>query len=779
MAGRGHEQKPNFSRIRLSGWGNQVSATSLPLVYRMDDIQVDAARGVVYRSGEELHLKPKAFQILLHLVANRDRLVTKEELMELFWSGTSVTDDVLIQCIADLRRAFRDDARNPRYFKTLPKRGYRFVAEVEELRPGALVAREEVTTIEIQETYSAGATLRLLAAVRNKRYTVWPAAALLLLAVTGIYLGARHRVPGAPLPAPGKRQIVVLPFENRSGQGEIDWLRDGLPDMLTATLTRSPSVDVLSREQASLWIGRIQGSGLPAAIELARRGHAQVAVTGSFEQLGSAIRVDAQVYDGQSGALLAADSLTAEPDQVLRQVDFLGARLAARLEKKSDGDDRRDLASLMTNNLEAYRDYELGMRLVDDIQVPEGIRFLEKAIALDPNFVMAYARIGYAYAIEGRELEKGRPYLEKAFQMGERLTAKDREHVLAWYALSNRDYQEAIRRYSALIAAYPNETEAYRRLGGLLRGESRHQEAISVERRALAIDPEDPRIYNALSAATSETGRHAEAIEAARQFIALSPGDANALDTLGLAYDFAGRYDEAEAALRQAIALNLDFETARVHLVQLHRRMGKLREAHQESLERAAVARSPVDRSRYWGEISWTAWRRGDAAEARLAWAQITRLVPQPGTSNPGRLLVLPKPEPARPQPGRGARYGMRGQYFFQAQLAQMERRPDEMIEDLRLAIKSPPSWGSSEILEDALADGYLEMGRLDDAVAEYRRALTLFPGIARARFHLAQALQRKGLKEEARAEFQRFLEVWKSADRDNPEIAEARRALQ
>src|SRR5436189_4997654 len=105
--------------------------------------------------------------------------------------------------------------------------------------------------------------------------------------------------------------------------------------------------------------------------------------------------------------------------------------------------------------------------------------------------------------------------------MGERLSAKDRQHVLAWYALANADYQSAIRRYSELVAAYPNEIEAYYRLANLLRGESRDAEAIDIIRQALAIDPEDPKLYNGLATYQSELGRHREAIEAARQLVAL------------------------------------------------------------------------------------------------------------------------------------------------------------------------------------------------------------------------------------------------------------------
>ncbi|MCW5977193.1 MAG: winged helix-turn-helix domain-containing protein [Bryobacteraceae bacterium] len=109
-----------------------MAAVSTPRVYRVGDIEVDAARGLLRRNGLEVHVKPKTFRILQYLLAARDRLVSREELMEEFWKGTAVTDDALAQCIAELRRALGDSARNPMYLRTVPKLGYRFVASVEE-----------------------------------------------------------------------------------------------------------------------------------------------------------------------------------------------------------------------------------------------------------------------------------------------------------------------------------------------------------------------------------------------------------------------------------------------------------------------------------------------------------------------------------------------------------------------------------------------------------------------------------------------------------------------
>jgi DNA-binding winged helix-turn-helix (wHTH) protein/tetratricopeptide (TPR) repeat protein len=765
-----NERKPIFLRIGPAVREEALSTASAPLIYRIGDIEVDVAGGVFSRARVGVHLKPKAFAVLLHLIANRDRLVPKEELMELFWNNAAVTDDVLTQSIGELRRAFEDDARSPVYVKTVPRRGYRFLAEVEELRATALIAREEITTVEIAETYTDEAP------PVNKRY-VWLAAAALLLA-GGAWLALGRRGPGPLPPTPGKRQVVVLPFDNRSGQADLDWLRSGLPDMLTATLTRSPSVDVLSREQAALWLGRIGQTGLPAAIEVARRGHAHIAVTGAFARLGDAIRVDAQIYDGSTGALLGADSITAPPAQILSRVDELGARLAVRLRPASRDDDRRHLASLMTDNLEAYRDYELGLREVDAIQERDGIRLLERAIALDPNFAMAYARLGYAYAIEGRTMEAGRPYLEKAFRMGDRLTAKDRQHVLAWYALANADYQEAIHRYSELIAAYPNEIEAYLRLAVLLRGESRHEEGIAVIQQALAIDPEDPRLYNSLASLQSESGRHGQALDAARQYVRLAPADPNAYDSLALALEYAGQSQEAFEALSRSLEVKPDFEVAWIHRVQFYWRVGRIRDSLRLARERLAAAGvSQFDRGRYWDLIAWIDWRRGETAGARKAVDEARRFFGNDGLlANPAVLLSDAGGRVALTS-GHGARFGLRSYYFYRAQESRRQKDSAAMLENLRTAVRYAPSWGTMEILEDGLGDGFLELGKVDDAIAEYRRGVAHLPGLAATPVPPRQGLAAQGRRDESRAEYRQFLETWKDADRDLPELAEARRA--
>jgi DNA-binding winged helix-turn-helix (wHTH) protein/tetratricopeptide (TPR) repeat protein len=761
-----------------------LTSTSTPgaPIYRIDDIEIDVTRRCVRRSGNEVHLRPKTFQLLIHLIQHRDRLVTREELMDLFWKDTVVTDDSLAQCVSDLRRALGDSARDPQYVKTVPKTGYRFLGAVQDIRPVELIATEQITTIQIREEYTDDAPGGDLALLPPRRRWPWAVAVASLLLIC-IAAALRWYWPGAPAPPAGKRQIAVLRFENRSGQSDLDWLCQGLPEMLATTLSRTPLLNVLNREQLSLWLGRSGDSSLQGALNAARRSHAQVALLGTFARFGNSIRVDATIYDAQSGKRVASESITAgKPDDLLKQMDFLASRLAARMAAGSPGDDRRGLSSLMTSNLEAYRYYSLGLTNAETMHTEEAIRFFEKAIALDPGFVMAYARIGYADAVTSVQFAQGRSYLQKAFQMADRLTERDRRHILAWYAIANQDYPEAMRRYRELIAAYPDEAEAYYRLSVLVHGESRQEEAIELLHQALAIDPENPNFYNSLSVNNSEIGRHREAVEMAQRYLALSPRDANAYDTLGLAYQAAGLDTEALTAYNKALELNTGFEIAAAHRASLFMQMGRERIGMAEFQSRASSARWDFIRKRYWALAAWFHWRRGRMGQARMAIEQANRIRTDWRTWSPAALL-LPGGEgatgPVLPYiPGRGSRFGVRTQYFYLAQDARMKHRPDEMLANLRQALRYRAAWSTAEPLEDALADGYFELGRLDDAISEYQRALATFPGMPRARFHLAQAYQRKGLHDEAKVQYRRLLEMWPTADPDLPEVVEAKRAI-
>ena len=465
-------------------------------IYRFNDIEVDLSRGCLTRSGEERHLRQKAFQVLVHLLERRDRLVPKRELFDDIWKDVAVTDDVLVQCVKEIRRVIGDDPQNPQYIKTVLRSGYRFIAEVTEESDGSHIAEPALAG------YKSGTTLRERLVWR--RYVT---AALLVAAALfsvsfyfGWPFGIQYR-GNYLLQTGGRKTVAVISFENRSGNAELDWMREGLADMLAAGLSRSDKLALLDRGQLYDLLQRFERKNEKLSLEDARKialqAHADSFITGSFAQLGERLRLDVQLRDEQTGNLVAAESLTVEKtDQILSEIDLLSRNLSNRL--NAGANEKQPLASVMTNNLEAYRYYSLGVEKAHGLENKEAIDLLEKAIALDPDFAMAQARIGYTYAVSWAQTERGKPYLEKAFLLSSRLTEKDQMNIAAWYAIANLDFQTAIASYREIINRFPFETEAYWRLGRLLAGEERPDEAIEVLQRGIAVDPGAKYLYNIL-----------------------------------------------------------------------------------------------------------------------------------------------------------------------------------------------------------------------------------------------------------------------------------------
>ncbi len=557
--------------------------------YRIEGIELyPASRSVVAR-GEIQPVRPKTFDVLIHLIENRDRLVSKEELIEAAWRGLSVGDDSLVQCIAEIRRILGDDARAPHLIRTVSRRGYQFIGPIEEISSIAAPcspALEETTTLLVRVDEKANGVFW------KSRTAAWSAVAIAILIVAGTIVWARSWTGlNTTLPLiDGRSSIMVLPFENQSNSGELGWLREGLSDMLIANLSRSPKLNVLSRQQLALLLAQSGHSGvlnLNQAIEIARHMRASEMIWGTFVHIGDQVRVAAQIVRVSDGQTVAAENITAgHPAQILAQMDTLALELASDLGAPVAGRARGSgLTELMTNNLEAYRDYSLGLEMANGLHETEAIGLFQQALTLDPEFVMAQARIGYVLALTAGRAREGRPYLEKAFARSKDLSQSDRLHIAAWYAVARLDYPNAIRRYRELLAADPTETETYERLGRLLRGEERREEAIETLKQGLTWDPNATDILNILGAIYSQLGRHEEAIVAEQKYVALAPDEPNAHDSLALAYHWAGRHGEAEREYLRAIQLRPNFGVALRHLGTLYLHTGRYRAAvHQMEL---------------------------------------------------------------------------------------------------------------------------------------------------------------------------------------------------
>jgi tetratricopeptide (TPR) repeat protein len=508
---------------------------------------------------------------------------------------------------------------------------------------------------------------------------------------------------------------------------------------------------------------------------------------GSFARLGEQIRIDAQLHDGRDGQMLAAERLVVEqPAQILTQVDLLSAKLASHL-GGSEPPSSPGLTSVMTDNLAAYRYYSMGVEKSQGLENPEAIALFEKALTLDPGFAMAHARIGYTYVVGWAQLEEGKPYLEKAFKLTTRLSEKDKLYIAAWYAVANQDYAAAIKSFQDIVGRYPLEVESYRQLGRLLRGENRLDEAIEIFKQGLAVDPEARELFNGLGAAYSDMGRHDEAIAMFQRYVSLAPEEPNAYDSLGLGHQWAGRYEEAIQEYQRALAQKPNFELSIIHLANTLYQTGRYREALAQYEQYIRVAPSNLERGRGYKNIAQLQQSLGQLAAADLAARK--SLAIEPTTAGHFIIAALERGdlstaekfkemlEQVRPK-DRGARGAFRELPYFQGRIELQNGRPAQAIEKFKEALQyRPPIW-DIDAYEDCLANAYLELGRYDEAIAEYERILKLNPNYPLVHFHLAQVYEQKHQTDRARAEYEKFLQVWKSADVNIPEVLAAKRAL-
>lgn len=788
-------------------------------IYRFEDVEVDASRRCLRRGGVELEVRQKSLRALLFLLENRHRLVVKEELIEHVWEGLAVTDDALVQLIKELRRHLGDDPRRPRFIKTVPRGGYRFIGAVEEIFPAlpAAVEVEQHAAVEIEfeeeiacetageiETQAKPVPLLSSATSTRRRRQILAAAVVITLLMTvavTAYVISRSRpradeLADVRLPhAAGKRTLAVMFFENQSGDAEMNWLREGLADMLITNLSRSSKLNVLGRDHLHLLLERIghdpqSNLRLDEALEIARRAQAETVALGSFARLDGKVRVGVQLYDTRTGSMMAAESIFADqPSQILTQIDLLSLKLAARLGiAPAEENPQTGIASVMTDNLEAYRFYSLAVEKAQGFQNTEALTLLEKAIALDPQFAMAHARIGYTYAVTWAFAEKAKPYLEKAFQLSDRLTDKDRLYIAGWYSIANLDFPGAIKAFEGLVKKYPLEIEAYVTLTRLLEGEGRLDEAIEVAKQAVAFDDGAKDLYNTLGKIYAELWRYDDALAMFRRYVELAPEEPNAHDSLALGYQWAGRYPEAMQEYERALALNPNFEIAIVHLGNAYLQQGRYRDAMAQYNRYIENAPSVMDRARGYQSIARVQLKKGDLQEAERATKEALRynnllvdasfyLSLERGELGKAAKL-LERNLTQWPFTERGARRNMRTLIYWRGLLHLKGGNVAEAVEDFKEVLRQRPSIWEIDFFEDCLANANLELGRFDEAIQEYERIRRLNPNYPLLNYHLARAYEGKGELGQARGEYEKFLQVWAEADPDVPEVRVARAKL-
>ena len=446
-------------------------------VYRFDDFEVDPETWRLTRGGQEIHLKPVVLKLLIYLIANRGRLVTREELMDTVWGDTVISESALTKAAARLRKALGDDSATHRYLETVHSRGYRFVADVE----------------EIEKPDQAGLPPGKARSATARRALFAGAAAIVVLIIL-VVVWPRAPEPGAPQDE-SIGSLAVLPLHNLTGNSELEYYVDGLQDLLITELSQVPGLRVTSRQSTK----RYRDSQLPAADIAAQLG-VDALVEGSLLRTGSNIEVTVQLIHGRSDEHVWAERYTRETPYVFSLIadmaNAIGAETGATMEPPGgEGRTNEGMGPIDPRAIDAYA---LGTAHLDRA-TRDGIRAaieqLETAVEIEPDFAQAWSRLAAAHAMQGLfGFAPPRESLETGWAAALRAVEADEQFfgghsVLGWGRLWTGDFEGACESFEKTLRLNPSAPAAIHGEADCLMLEGRWDESIARLREILTISP--------------------------------------------------------------------------------------------------------------------------------------------------------------------------------------------------------------------------------------------------------------------------------------------------
>jgi len=516
---------------------------------------VDPEVGRISRDEATLHLEPKVMEVLAYLVSHRGQLVTREALERDVWRGALVGYDSVTGTIIKLRKALNDDAHAPRYIETLPKRGYRLIAQVTPLTEA--VESSEATPGDVDASPARGSAKRpayiLAAAIVT----------LLALTVGLLFLGGETgEPPVSPQALSAGSSLLVLPFENISDDPEQDYFSDGMTEDIITDLSRLSNLRVIASNTSFAYKHR-----KTTPQEIGNELGVTYVLEGSIRRSGDALRVNARLVDTRSGFQKWAARFDRPVAEAFSLQDELTGHIVEALALHLTREERERLARRSTDNLEAYDHFLEGQRL-SRLTTREGNEEAQaayrRAIQADPRYGRAYGALAYNMAFAYRRGWSDRPAetLDRALVLARQGVALDSSipHTfwsLGYVLMMQKDFDKAKQAVRTAIAIAPNYGDGYGLLALILNNLGEAQEAIGMVTKGMQLNPYYTWDYPFnLGRAYYHLGRYDEAIEQLQD--SLERNEFSIIPRLFLAASYvrAGRQEDAEWEADQIRIMN-------------------------------------------------------------------------------------------------------------------------------------------------------------------------------------------------------------------------------
>ena len=565
------------------------------LIYEFDEFRIDANHRFLMRDGELVQLKPKVFDTLLVLVESGRRIVTKDELMQAVWGDTVVEENNLTHNISVLRKALGEHPCEHRYILTVPGRGYRFVANakvlsgestdlVVEMFTRSQVLIEEETQIDKTESAAieAGteaatsksriqpAAMAIDAMVASRPIVTGRAFALLLIGlalftISGVALiyFRNSNNPGAPASASEVRSLAVLPFKPIGTGSDDEYLQVGIVDALITRLSNVKRLAVRPTSAVRKYTA-VEQDPIAAGREL----HVDAVLNGSVQKSGDRIRVTVQLVSVREGSTLWAEKFDESFADIFTMQDHISEHVAGTLTLTLSKAEREHLFRRETISPQAYQLYLMGRYYWNkrtQEAAKKSIEYLQQAIALDPNYALAYAGIADSYIILGvysglppkEAFPKAKEMALKALEIDDSLA--EAHTSLAYVRFRHEwNWSGAEDEYRRAIELNPNYATAHQWAALNLAAVGRLDEAIAEMKRAEEIDPFSLIINSNMEWVLYLARQNDRAIEHCRKTLETDPSFFATHKYLGLVYLQKGLYEQAIAEYQKARDLSVD-----------------------------------------------------------------------------------------------------------------------------------------------------------------------------------------------------------------------------
>ena len=485
--------------------------------YLFEEYAFDTDRRELHRGTDAVSITPQAFDLLEHLIRNRERVVSKDDLIKAIWNGRSVSDAALTTRLNAARDAIGDSGEEQRFIKTLPRKGFRFVGQVQEARK-----------------------------------------------VAGLNPGD---APESAPAVPDRPSIAVLPFANMSGDPEQEYFADGMVEEITTALSRFKWLFVIARNSSFTFKGKAIDIK-----EVGRRLGVRYVFQGAVRKASGKVRITGQLIEAATGVHIWADRFERDMTDIFALQDEVTLAVVSAIQPKLF---QAEIALATRRRPEDLTAYDLFLRAIQQAvrstreSLAEALRLVQRALELDPGFAAAAALAGdchmenvfRSYAIDPQFERKEAVRLMRLALILDDHDPDTLATAASISALLVGDCEAEIEMADRAVALNPNSYHIWNRRGWVYKIAGQPEEAIRSFERAMRMSPVDPQLYSTFTGmglAFIELRRFDEAIIAGKKALRQNPSYPGPYRCLTSAFAHLGR--DAEA--REAAARMLEIDPA-------------------------------------------------------------------------------------------------------------------------------------------------------------------------------------------------------------------------